>query len=525
FKRIQRTFNSALANRVAAGGACAPGAPPPQNGLRESAHATGVAVSLAGVLQKSPRALPGSAPSAEVAEGGGGGKMEAAAPASAGLVGLSLVLGGLVLGLLLLLLRRRRAEAQPSREEAGPEPSDDQDVNSEAGSKTSVLKKQKPQQRIRREKPQQHTFTHPLLASALKGHSGSVTCLDFSSNGKYLASCSDDRTVRIWSTKDFLDREHRCMRANVDLDHATLVRFYPDSRAFIAWLANGDTLRLFKMTKKDDGSFTYVALPEDFPKQHKAPIINIGVADTGKYIMTASSDTTILIWDTKAEVLASINTNQMNNTFAAVSPCGRFVASCGFTPDVKVWEVCFSKSGDFREVTRAFELKGHTAGVYSFSFSNDSRRMATVSKDGTWKLWDTDVEYKKQQDPYLLLTGRCKVTEPCRLALSPDARALAISSSTNIIVYNTQRGEEEERFEGVHGEHITDLAFDVSSRFLASCGDRAIRIFHNTTGYRAVVEEMKALLKKATNESTRQRLQQQVASAQSALDAIYGKIN
>ncbi|KAM3851551.1 transducin beta-like protein 2 isoform 2-T3 [Vipera latastei] len=313
------------------------------------------------------------------------------------------------------------------------------------------------------------------------------------------------------------------MRVNVELDHATLVRFFPDSRAFIVWLANGDTLSVFKMTKKEDGTFTYIAIPEEFPKQHKAPIINIGVADTGKYIMSASSDTTILIWDMKGEILASINTNQMNNTFATVSPCGRFVGSCGFTPDVKVWEVCFSKSGDFREVTRAFELKGHKAGVYSFAFSNDSRRMATVSKDGTWKFWDTDVEYKKQQDPYLLLTGSCKVTEPCRIALAPDARAVAISSSTSIFVYNTQRGEEEEYFEGVHREHITDLVFDVNSRFLVSCGDRAIRVFHNTTGYRAVMEEMKTLLKKASNESTKQRLQQQITDAQTALDSIYGK--
>lgn len=54
--------------------------------------------------------------------------------------------------------------------------------------------------------------------------------MDFSSNGKYLATCADDRTVRIWSTKDFLQREHRSMRANVELDHATLVRFSPDCR-------------------------------------------------------------------------------------------------------------------------------------------------------------------------------------------------------------------------------------------------------------------------------------------------------
>ena len=46
----------------------------------------------------------------------------------------------------------------------------------------------------------------------------------------------------------------------------------------------------------------------------------------------------------------------------------------GFTPDVKVWEVVFDRSGQFKEVVRAFDLTGHSAGVYSFAFSGNSDR-------------------------------------------------------------------------------------------------------------------------------------------------------
>ena len=54
--------------------------------------------------------------------------------------------------------------------------------------------------------------------------------------------------------------------------------------------------------------------------------------------------------------------------------------SCpGFTSNVRVWEAVFDKTGGFREVIRAFELKGHSAGVYSFSFSEGSTRSENSS--------------------------------------------------------------------------------------------------------------------------------------------------
>ncbi|XP_051904061.1 transducin beta-like protein 2 [Hippocampus zosterae] len=430
------------------------------------------------------------------------------------LVALSLLLGALVI-LVAFAVGKRKAEL---RDEAGQTNNCAAEGIAMKGPAAKKPKQEK-QQRGRKDKSSQHNFNHPLLASSLKGHSGNVTCLDFSSNGKYLASCADDRTVRIWSTKDFLDREHKCLRANVELDHATLVRFSPDSRAFITWLAYGDTIRVVKMIKKQERSMNFKAVTDDFPIKHKGSILNIGIAETGKFIMSASVDTNINIWNLKGDILASINTNQMTNSYAAISPCGRFVASCGFTPDVKVWEVCFAKSGEFKEVIRAFELKGHSAGVHAFAFSNDSHRMVTVSKDGTWKLWNTNVEYKKQQDPYLLKTVRCTSSDGSLAALSPDGRVIAISNGCDVAMYDASSGELEEQLLGVHSFNITDLRFDVTGRFLACSGDKVIRVFHNAPGYRAAIRDMQDMLKKAQNQGMKQRLQQQISDAQSALDA------
>lgn len=146
--------------------------------------------------------------------------------------------------------------------------------------------------------------------------------------------------------------------------------------------------------------------------------------------------------------------------------------------------------------------------------------MVTVSKDGTWKLWDTDVEYKKQQDPYLLKTVPCTSSEGSRVALSPDGRVVAISDGCNVAMYGAASGQLEEEMHGVHSENINDLRFDITGRLLACSGDKAIRVFHNAPGYRAAIRDMKDMLKKAQNEAMKQRLQQQISEAQRSLDNV-----
>lgn len=139
------------------------------------------------------------------------------------------------------------------------------------------------------------------------------------------------------------------------------------------------------------------------------------IASTGKYIITCSKANDLVIWDLKGQILTNVELHLGDTYRARVSPCGRFIGvsgnnlthfidykilqtyvnnisklSClGFTPDVNIFEVVFTKSGDFKQVTKAFDLTGHLSGINDFNFSADSSRIATVSRDGTYHLYDT----------------------------------------------------------------------------------------------------------------------------------------
>lgn len=43
------------------------------------------------------------------------------------------------------------------------------------------------------------------------------------------------------------------------------------------------------MIKKEDGTFGFKAANEDFPQKHKAPILNIGIAETGTRIQKVTN--------------------------------------------------------------------------------------------------------------------------------------------------------------------------------------------------------------------------------------------
>lgn len=358
--------------------------------------------------------------------------------------------------------------------------------------------------------------------ATLKGHKTPVLSIGISPNDKYLASSCEDRSLILWPTKHFHSKDHKSTRGNVAYDHGAHLKWSPDSKAVILHKEISRQIEVYKMSKKD-GTDVYTIQPSlEFPSLNppEDDIIALDIDSKGKFMMTCSSNKNdLVLFDLKGTLLARIDTKQMTTYFACISPCGKYVAACGFTPDVKVWSVKFSKGGSFEKVsTASFGLTGHTSGVYHMAWRNDSARVATISKDGTWCLYSFNPDLEEIK---LVTSGKIDALPSSKIALSPDGKVMAISRDSSILLYGLEPNAKLlKEIENVHTETINALLFDAESRWLISTGDKHIRVFHNVIGFQKSLVELKKILEEAVTEGHKERLKQQIDELKTKLKNI-----
>ena len=124
----------------------------------------------------------------------------------------------------------------------------------------------------------------------LIGHNGAVYDLAFSPDGRFLASASADDTCKVWRVEDGL----RMDTLPQPLKEEYACAFSPDGRSIVAAGAD-NTIRVWEFVSRDRPGINPMVLARF---AHEGPIVRLAFTPDGSRLITTAEDRTIKAWDT-----------------------------------------------------------------------------------------------------------------------------------------------------------------------------------------------------------------------------------
>lgn len=240
--------------------------------------------------------------------------------------------------------------------------------------------------------------TRSFRAGSLLGHAAIVLCVRVSPCGRYIASASKDRTVRVW---DVLSGA--CVAIAEGHTEAVGALAWPARRGpwlarQVPWLlsASSDlTLKAWDMMPVLDSSpakagrkrqrsaaasGTQQLLTRSAVKAHAKDINSIAVAPNDAMAATGSQDKTIKVWTVPDLQLVHTLTGHKRPVWAvAFSPREKLLASASADKTVRLWSIA--------DGSTLRTLEGHNASALSVTWFPSGAQLATSSADGTVKVW------------------------------------------------------------------------------------------------------------------------------------------
>ncbi|KAI5305641.1 phospholipase C type enzyme [Ascosphaera pollenicola] len=203
----------------------------------------------------------------------------------------------------------------------------------------------------------------------LKGHRQGVSAVQFSPDGTMLASCSADRTIKIWDTAS----GRLIHNFEGHLAGISTISWSPDS-TMIASGSDDKSIRLWNVS-------TGRPHPVPFLGHHNY-IYSIAFSPKGNILVSGSYDEAVFLWDVRsARVMRSLPAHSDPVSGVDMVRDGTLIASCASDGLIRIWD---TGTGQCLK-TMIHEDRPPASAV---KFSPNGRYVLALTHDDCARLWD-----------------------------------------------------------------------------------------------------------------------------------------